>query len=375
SSFFSRVFTIAVKLTDRFGTEVDGGVIQLTPDGSAFAEQSTVVAARAQQIHALGELLRPGLRVALSTHINADGDGCGSEAGLAHLLTQMGMHVRIVNPTPWPAMYEFLLRPDFEDATPRGAAALADIDLLIVLDINDVRRLGNLADAVRALKVPIGVIDHHIAGDEPVGSVTFADTTACATGELIFDFASTLGLSITPDVAQALYCAILTDTGGFRFSNTSPRCHSVAAALLAAGVDAEEMYRRIYAQVSLGRLQLLRDALGTLEVDPKYPLAWISVEANALEKYGVTNEELDGIVEHPRSIAGTQLALFFRDLGHGKVKISFRSTGTVDVARFARTYGGGGHARASGALLTGTMQEVQARVLADARAFLAERNQ
>ncbi|MDQ6612271.1 MAG: DHHA1 domain-containing protein, partial [Gemmatimonadota bacterium] len=224
---------------------------------------------------------------------------------------------------------------------------------------------------VRALKVPIGVIDHHLVGDEPVGSVCFTDTTACATGELVYDFASTLGLEITPDVAQALYCAILTDTGGFRFSNTSPRCHTVAAALLAAGVDAEEMYRRIYAQVSLGRLRLLRDALGTLEVDRHCPLAWISVEANALERYGVTNEELDGIVEHPRSIAGTKLAIFFRDLGHDKVKLSFRSTDGVDVARFARTYGGGGHARASGALLTGTMQEVQTRVLADARQFLS----
>ena len=164
---FSRVFTAVVKLTDRFETEVDGGVIQLTPDASAFAEQSTVYAERARQIRAFAELLRPGLKVALSTHINADGDGCGSEAGLAHLLTQMGMHVRIVNPTPWPAMFEFLLRNDFENATPRGAAALADIDLLIVLDINDARRLGSLCDTVRALKVPIGVIDHHIAGDEP----------------------------------------------------------------------------------------------------------------------------------------------------------------------------------------------------------------
>ena len=342
----------------------------MTPDVSATDEASDVATLRATEIRDLAKLLRPGMKVALSTHINADGDGCGSEVGMAHLLMQLGLRVRIVNPTPWPSMYQFLLQDGIEDASARGAAALSDIDVLLVLDINDLRRLGGLADAVRALKIPIGVIDHHVAGDEPVGSVCFTDTTACATGELVYDFASALGLKITPEAAQALYCAVLTDTGGFRFSNTSPRCHTVAAALLAAGVDAEEMYRRIYAQVSLGRLRLLRDALGTLEVDPDYPLAWISVEADALERYGVTNEELDGIVEHPRSIAGTQLALFFRDLGHGKVKISFRSTGSVDVSQFARKYGGGGHARASGALLTGTMQEVQSRVLADAREYL-----
>lgn len=339
---------------------------QLKSDGTSVSE------ARVEGIHKLREMLRPGMKVALSTHINADGDGCGSEVGFAHLLMQLGAQVRIVNPTPWPAMYEFLLT-GVEDATPRGADALTDIDLMIVLDINDVRRLGVLADTVRALKVPIGVIDHHLAGDEPIGSVCLADTTACATAELVYDFAITLGLDITPKVAQALYCAILTDTGGFRFSNTSPRCHTVAAALLSAGVDPEETYRRIYAQVSIGKLQLLRDALGTLEQDKELPLAWISVEAGAVEKYGVTNEELDGIVEHPRSLAGTQLALFFRDLGHGKVKISFRSTGSVDVARFARNYGGGGHAKASGAMLSGTMQEVQARVLADARAYLTQK--
>jgi phosphoesterase RecJ-like protein len=333
---------------------------------------SVVPTSRIAGIRAVRALLQPGMKVALSTHINADGDGCGSEVGMALLLTELGLDVRIVNPTPWPAMYEFLLGT-VRNATPMGAAALADIDLFMVLDINDVRRLGTLADTVRRLKVPIGVIDHHAAGDEPIGTVCFADKSACATAELVFDFAKTIGLSITEPVARALYCAILTDTGGFRFSNTSPRCHAVAAELLAAGVDAEEMYRRIYAQVSLGRLRLLRDALDTLEVDPTYPLAWISVAANALEHYGVTNEELDGIVEHPRSIAGTKLAVFFRDLGHDKVKISFRSTGNVDVAEFARQYGGGGHARASGALLTGNMTAVQDRVLGDARAYLAAR--
>ena len=342
----------------------DTGVQELTPD------VSTVPTTRIAPIHTLRDLLKPGIKVALSTHINADGDGCGSEVGMAHLLAELGLEVRIVNPTPWPAMYEFLLGTTITNASPQGAAALADIDLLLVLDINDVRRLGALSDTVRALKVPIAVIDHHTAGDEPIGNVCFADKTACATAELVFDFARQCDLTITPKVAQALYCAILTDTGGFRFSNTSPRCHAVAAELLAAGVDPEEMYRRIYAQVSMGRLRMLRDALGTLEVDPKYPLAWISVEADALERYGVTNEELDGIVEHPRSLAGTQLALFFRDLGHNKVKLSFRSTGNVDVAVFARKYGGGGHAKASGALLTGTMDEVRARVLADAREYL-----
>lgn len=326
--------------------------------------------ARANAIRTFGAMFKPGMTVALSTHINSDGDGCGSEAALARLLSQMGVTARIVNPTPWPSMFEFLLGPDVEEASARGAAALDNIDALVVLDINDVRRLGGLADKVRALAVPVGVIDHHVAGDEPVGQTAVADTAACATGELVFDFAVTLGLDVTPAIAQSLYCAILTDTGSFRFSNTSPRAHAVASALLTAGVNPEEMYRRIYAQVSVGRLQLLRDALGSLEVDSALGLSWISVEAGVMDKYDVTSEELEGIVEHPRSIAGTRLALFFRDLGHGKVKVSFRSTGLVDVQQFARRYGGGGHAKAAGAMLTGALSEVRTRVVADARTYL-----
>ncbi|MBL0172783.1 MAG: bifunctional oligoribonuclease/PAP phosphatase NrnA [Gemmatimonadaceae bacterium] len=333
-------------------------------------ELLTVSDERVRQIKALAAMLQPGMTVALSTHINADGDGCGSEVAFAHLLAQRGIKTRIVNPTPWPSMFAFLLEGGIENASARGVAALDDIDALIVLDINDVRRVGVLADKVRALTVPVGVIDHHVAGEMPIGDLVVADTAACATGELVFNFATTLDLEITPLVARALYCAILTDTGSFRFSNTSPRAHAVASVLLASGVDPEEMYRRIYAQVSVGRMELLRDALASLDVDAALGMAWISVEAGVMERYDVTSEELDGIVEHPRSIVGTRLALFFRDLGYGKVKVSFRSTGSVDVQKLASRYGGGGHAKASGAMLTGALVDVRDRVVADARAYL-----
>ena len=172
------------------------------------------------------------MRVALSTHINADGDGCGSGTALARLLMQRGMKAFIVNPTPWPEMYDFLLGADVVDRSPEGAAALRDADLLIVHDISDVKRLGVLADAVRKLEIPKLVIDHHLPSDEPPSEITLSDTRACATGELVFDFASVLKLDITAAIARSLYAAILTDTGGFRFSNTSPRCHAIAAALL-----------------------------------------------------------------------------------------------------------------------------------------------
>ena len=318
--------------------------------------------------------LKPGQTVALSTHINSDGDGCGSEAALAGLLAQRGITAFIVNPTPWPAMFRYLLEEGgIDDRSAKGAKALAGADRLIVLDISDVKRLGVLADAVRALATPPLVIDHHLPGDEPPGTLHVTDTTACATGELIFDVAQVMGAELTPPVATAIYTAMLTDTGGFRFSNTSPRCHAVAAALLGAGVDPEAMYRRIYASVPRGRLELIRDALDSLQVDAEHGIAWVDVAAGLLEKYGVSAEDLDGVCEYPRSIEGTRLALLFRDLGHGKVKVSFRSTGTVDSNALARRFGGGGHAKASGALVAGSLEEVRLRVLTEARAFVGLR--
>ncbi|MCX5760276.1 MAG: bifunctional oligoribonuclease/PAP phosphatase NrnA, partial [Gemmatimonadetes bacterium] len=336
--------------------------------GHVIPDFFAVPAGRRADIERLLAELSTGQTVALSTHINSDGDGCGSEAALAGLLAQRGIRAFIVNPTPWPAMFRYLLdEGGIDDRSAKGAKALAGADRLIVLDISDVKRLGALADAVRALPKPPLVIDHHLPGDEPPGTLHVTDITACATGELIFDVAQVMGAELTPAIATAIYTAMVTDTGGFRFSNTSPRCHAVAARLLGAGVDPEAMYRRIYASVPRGRLELIRDALATLQVDAAHGLAWVEIESGLLEKHGVSAEDLDGVAEYPRSIEGTRLALLFRDLGHGKVKVSFRSTGVVDSNALARQFGGGGHAKASGALITGSMDTVRALVLAAAR--------
>src|SRR5256714_14417135 len=127
----------------------------------------SISAARRDGIQRIARELTPGRRVALSTHINADGDGCGSESALARLLAQMGMRAKIVNPTPWPEMFRFLLGTDVRDETELGAKALGDIDVLVVLDIADVKRLGSLAETVRSLTIPKLVIDHHVPSEEP----------------------------------------------------------------------------------------------------------------------------------------------------------------------------------------------------------------
>ena len=324
---------------------------------------------RLEAIHSIAKSLKGIPLVAITTHINADGDAAGSVAAMARLLPQMGHKGLIVNPTPWPGLFAFL-KDGLEDRSAGGAEALRGAGALISLDVSDVSRLGSLATAARSLPGPRIVIDHHVPTLEPAGDIVLADTAACATGELLYDFAVVLGLEIDLSIAEALYTAILTDTGGFRYSNTTPRAHAIAAQLVACGVDPEHTYRRIYASLSPGRLQLLRDALDTLGVDSEFGLAWVSVTNEAMDRYGVSSDDLDGIVEHPRSVAGTRVALFFRDLGYGKVKVSFRSTGDVDVNALAREFGGGGHEKASGALIAGSLDVVRERVVQAARKFM-----
>jgi phosphoesterase RecJ-like protein len=181
-----------------------------------------------------------------------------------------------------------------------------------------------------------------------------------------------VGWDVTAGAAKALYVAILTDTGGFRYSNTTPRTLRVAADLLDQGLDPEEIYREVYASDPEGRVRLVGEVADTLVVEPELGLAWVTVPPGALERHGLAAEHLEGVVELPRSIQGVRLALLFRRLANGRVKVSFRSMGRVNVASLAEQFGGGGHRRAAGASLAGSLSEVQERVLEVARTTLAE---
>ena len=172
------------------------------------------------------------------------------------------------------------------------------------------------------------------------------------------------------EVARALYVAIMTDTGGFRFSNTTPRALQVAAHLLQHGLDPEEVYTSVYATSSEARIRLIAEVLDTLVVEGDQGIAWVTVPIGALDRLGIDAEDLEGVVEFPRSIKGTRLALLFRQLASGRIKVSFRSIGDVDVATLAARFGGGGHRKAAGASLPGTLAEVQAQVLGAARAYV-----
>lgn len=324
---------------------------------------------RAAGARDLAAVLTPGKHVVLTTHVNADGDGVGSEVGLWHLLQARGVAATIANPTPIPERFDFLL-PDGADKSDRAVKELERADLIVVLDIGDLSRVGDLGRRVAARDVPVACIDHHVSpGSLPPGP-RLIDPTATATAELVHDLAVALGWPISVACARALYVGILTDTGGFRFANTTPRALRVAADLLEVGVDPESIYESVYASAPEGRVRLLAEALGTLVVEADLGMAWVTVPPGALERYGAEADDLDGIVEFARSVAGTRLALLFRQLANGRVKVSLRSRGAVDVAALAQRFGGGGHVKAAGASLEGPMGEVQEAVLREARRYL-----
>src|SRR5918992_1648103 len=330
----------------------------LSPDRSALAQ--TFAAA-----------LQPGQRVCLTTHVNPDGDGIGSEVGLIHLLRDRGIEAVITNPSPTPTRFGFLFRglPGI-DRSNEAVKELRRADLIIVLDISDLARLGMLIESVRDRGVPVACVDHHVStGVLPPGP-RYLDPNAAATGELIYELAKVNGWPVTQAVARGLYVAILTDTGGFRFSNTRPRTLRVAADLLETDVDAEEIYLEVYARAPEGRPRLFAEALQTLVVEPEYGLAWVTVPPGAIERLGVSSDDLEGVVEFPRSIEGVRMALLFREVSQGRIKISLRSIGEVDVAAFAKRFGGGGHTKAAGLALTGSLAEVQSTVLTAAREYL-----
>jgi phosphoesterase RecJ-like protein len=300
----------------------------------------------------------------LTTHVNSDGDGCGSEIALAAWLRSVGTEAFLVNPTPVPPAFRFLV-PDESwvlDATSAEAQELCDsADVAIVLDTGEVPRIGRVRRLIDGLLTV--VIDHHPPGDRPIEGVSFRDSSASATGELVFDLIHRAG-GPWPSVADlGMYVAILTDTGSFRFSNTSPTCLGIAAELVSRGVSPDEVYRRIYGTVPRRRYRLLESSLAFLDVDEGAGVAWMTVPADQFEALGAINDDLEGMVDYPRSIEGVEVGLLFRQIPRKGVKVSFRSNSMVNVNQLARQFGGGGHVRAAGALVEGPIEQVRENVI------------
>lgn len=346
------------------------GAAQMSRNDPAVPED------RVEGLDALLEAFDVTKRVALTTHVNADGDGAGSEAALAAWLAQQGTTVTIVNPTPFPDDFRFLLEdPEVvaDASSEAGLRALEEAELVVVLDTGEPDRLGRVAKRIAAKRV--GILDHHPPGEVRIEGAGVVSPDASATGELVFDLlahAQAAGREVTwsRGVIEGIYAAILTDTGSFRFANTSSRAHAIASFLLERGVEPERLYREIYATASVARLRLLQEALSRLETDPEFPITWISLPDAVVRELGVTPADFEPVTEHARMVKGTEVAVLLREVADGSTKVSLRSNGRADVNGIARALGGGGHAKAAGAVLGAPLPEARERVLEAVRAAL-----
>ncbi|MDP8230548.1 MAG: bifunctional oligoribonuclease/PAP phosphatase NrnA [Candidatus Gorgyraea atricola] len=302
----------------------------------------------------------------ISAHINPEGDSVGSQIALASLLKRLGKKVMIVNESPVPHILRFMNGVDgILKELPRNA----DFQAAVILDCPDMSRLGKVAECVTKDKVVIN-IDHHIS-NENFGQHNWVDAKTSSAGEMVFELFKEFKLKIEYDEAVAMYVAIMTDTGSFKYTNTSSKTHRIVAELMDTGVEPYDIYSRIYETSSLQNTSLLGSALQTLKVSEDGKIAWLWVTKEMLKNTKASLEGTEGIINFARSIDGVEIAAFFRETGtENRIKVSFRSKGKADVNKLASFFNGGGHATASGCTVFGKMEEVEKKVLDKARSLL-----
>jgi len=308
----------------------------------------------------------------ISAHTNPDCDALGSELGLAHHLLQMGKTVTILNSDPMPPTYAFIdpdgLVQTFSSNTHQNIIRQADA--IIVVDASGGwTRLGRVGDALAAAHKPSLCIDHH-PNSVKYTDVAVVDPTAAATGELIVELVEAMGGKISPKMAVALYTAIVTDTGNFRFSSTDARTHRITAKLLEAGAKPAEIYNLLYEQNSPGRVKLEGYTLQNIELTHGGRTAYSILTLEVLERFGVASSDLDSFSGLSQKIKGVDVSVFLVELPRRRVKISLRSNGSVPVNQVAAKFGGGGHVPAAGATADGTIESVLANVLTEVEKLL-----
>jgi len=315
------------------------------------------------QLQALLQALPQYRRCIVTSHINGEGDSFGSQLALAHLLRQLGKEVMVINDSAVPINLQFL--PGIAHLQQPGNR-LPPHDAVFVVDVPVLERLGKVATLLDRAK-PLIVIDHHIP-QQPFGTLRYIDPQAAAAGELVYRLYDALRVPIDREAAILLYVTLLTDTGSFRYANTTARVHRLAAQLLEAGVEPAAIYQQIYEHRSLADLRLHAAALQTLHVSDDGTLAWLALPRAVLAQTGATLESAEALIDLPRSLWGTDAVFVMREVEPNTWRVSLRSKGRVDVNAVAQRFGGGGHRAASGCTIQGSEAEVLQQLVSVLRA-------
>jgi Exopolyphosphatase-related proteins len=304
--------------------------------------------------------------IVLACHVNPDGDTLGCMLSLGLALEGMGKRVTLLSADGVPEIYTFM--PGVERIE-RGTER-RDFDLAVVVDAGDLNRIGAANRATVEAAPVLMDIDHHVTGGE-FGHVRLLDATAAATAEIVYDLLLALGVRITPPLAENLLCALLTDTGSFRFMNVTPRTFALAGGLMQMGASPAPIAERVFDNRSFAAQKLLGRALESLRRNADGSVAWAHVTQADFREFGGTDEDTEGIVNAVRAVRGTRAALFLREMPNGKLRVSLRAQDPFDVAAVAAVFGGGGHRLAAGCTLEGPLAEAEARLVAEVERQMA----
>jgi bifunctional oligoribonuclease and PAP phosphatase NrnA len=316
-------------------------------------------------LHEIIEQIRQHQLFLITAHIRLDGDALGSELALYHLLRSLGKDVVVYNQDRIPDNYRFL---PGSDVVSQEMGAPDQYDAAFILDCSELERVGEKAQDIAKVKRLLN-IDHHISNDG-FCHYSFIDPVASSTGELLYRLATAMSVEITKEMATNLYAAILTDSGGFRYSSTTKETLVAAGNLVGCGADPQWISEHIYESNPLVKIQLLGKVLETLRFDLDGRVGSMVVFQQTLDAIGAGHEHSENFVDIPRTIEGVDVAIFYSEMSEGLFKLSFRSKDRINVERVARVFGGGGHMNAAACRIEGDFADVHRRVLDAVRSVL-----
>jgi phosphoesterase RecJ-like protein len=316
------------------------------------------------------ELITAKRSFLLSGHENPDGDCVGAQAALWHLLAALGKEVSILNPDPLGRQFAFLLEHTRFDSFRRGQP-LPAAEVIVLLDCAELSRLGELGRALRGSAATIATIDHHVDSGRGDAHVAFVDSSAPATGALVHGLYSELGVPLSAAAAQGIFLSLVSDTGWFRYSNTDARVLELAAELVAAGVDASGLYDLLHRRNRRDSVELLVAGLARHGFALGDRLAYVCLDKALMDRAARAGFDTDAILDPLRSVEGVEVVALLKERADGEIKLSLRAKGEVDVQAIAASFGGGGHTKAAGATLSGTLPAALRAVEDRVRAALA----
>ncbi|MGE5561344.1 MAG: DHH family phosphoesterase [Chloroflexota bacterium] len=302
---------------------------------------------------AVVQLITASQRPLIVFHEHPDGDALGSSLALLLALRKLGKEPLAACVDPPPQYYRFL--PGSEDVA--VAPREGDHDLAILVDCADLQRAGALVQLATACPRLVN-IDHHPTNNG-YGDAAWVEPVAAASAELVVPIITALGVAVDPDIATCIYTAVLTDTGSFHYSNTTPACLRLAGEMVAQGARPDLISEAVYEQRPRADIELIAAGLQTLRLTDDGKVAWLSLDRAVMD---ATRGDSEGIVNYGRMIAGVEVAILFREQAPGDIKVSFRSR-NVDVATLASEFGGGGHPRAAGCTFHGSLADAEATIV------------